>query len=66
MGGLWLDGIYVATRYRRQLGGIPPGAEIGIAITLLAAAVGGMIRSVMIYATEALGDVLIFANWGSG
>jgi len=41
------------------------GQEIGIAITLLAAAVGGMIRSVMIYATEALGDVLIFANWGS-
>lgn len=38
------------------------GQEIGIAITLLAAAVGGMIRSVMIYA---LGDVLIFANWGS-
>jgi len=40
------------------------GQEIGIAITLLAAAVGG-IRSVMIYATEALGDVLIFVNWGS-
>ena len=38
------------------------GQEIGIAITLLAAAVGGMIRSVMIYATEALGDVLILAN----
>ena len=32
------------------------GQEIGIAIVLLAAAVGGMIRSVMIYATEVLGD----------
>jgi hypothetical protein len=38
------------------------GQEIGIAITLLVAAICGMIRSVMIYA---LGDVLIFANWGS-
>jgi hypothetical protein len=37
------------------------GQEIGIAIVLLAAAVGGMIRSVMIYAAEVLGDALIFA-----
>jgi hypothetical protein len=37
------------------------GQEIGIAIVLLAAAVGGMIRSVMIYATEVFGDALIFA-----